>query len=507
MTVDTTWLEAVEVARLIAQGELTPSEVVASAVDRMRRMDPVLNVVVSDLGDAAVQACGRAFGMPRPARTWPPLAGVPFLRKDLGVAVSGEPLYLGNRALKEADYRPTWTSDLARRFSRLGLRAIGTTNTPEMGAQTTTQPLSTGPTRNPWNVSLSSSGSSGGSAAAVAAGVVPVAHANDYLGSTRLPAAWQGIYGLKPSRGRVPLGPSAVSRMSSECVVTRSVRDLATVLDGIAGPGAGELWVALPCPQPFAVTVARAVAGQLGPLRVGVLTRSPSGIPVHPTIGAAVQEAGRVLQDWGHEVSEAFPRALVEADPGLPRYDRGSDYRRRIRVIESLLGRQVEEQDVEPFLWAMAQRGGETVDEHLAAEVRQQEWSARVTGWWEQDGYDILLTPTVAMFPEPLELLAVNPDDPTEFFSRHVARHIAFTVPFNVTGQPAMAVPFATTSPGESASDPDVERSCPPPSIQIVGAPHRDDLVLAVAAQLEVSRPSIGRPPMSADAREVASGR
>lgn len=221
---DLAWDDATAQAARLLNKEITHEEAVTAALKRMHRLDPVLNAVVSDLGEAGMRKATIV-----PTRTGPP-QGVPFLRKDLGLAVAGGPLYLGNRALREMDFRPNWTSELTVRFERLGLIAIGTTNTPEMGAQTTTQPLSVGATHNPWDLRCSPSGSSGGSAAAVAAGIVPVAHANDYLGSTRLSAAWQGLYGLKPSRGRVPLGPSTTSRMSSECVIIRTVRDSATWL-------------------------------------------------------------------------------------------------------------------------------------------------------------------------------------------------------------------------------------------------------------------------------------
>lgn len=475
------WDDATTQAERVRSGELTAMEAVQAALDRMAMVNPLLNVIVSDLGEEGLRAADT--GQATNGALW----GVPFLRKDLGVAVAGEPLYLGNRVLREMDYRPDWTSELAVRFSKLGLIAVGTTNTPEMGAQTTTQPLSTGPTRNPWNTDWSASGSSGGSGAAVAAGIVPIAHANDYLGSTRLPAAWQGLYGLKPSRGRVPLGASATSRMSSECVITRSVRDLAAVLDGICGHAPGELWAAVPPAHPYAEVVREAAATGPSRLRVGVLTEAPAQIPVAPAIVGAVRDAGQILERLGHDVTWTHPAALFEGQRQAPQHDRPSDYRRRLRVLSKLMGRTVREDDVEPFLWAMAEPDGETLDEYLAAETWQQEWSARVTAWWERDGHDILLTPTAAMFPEPLADLAVRDNDPASFFAEHISRHITFTAPFNVTGQPALAMPLPAAG--------DIG---PPPSVQIVAAPQRDDLVLAVAAMLEQDTPAPLHPPVNA---------
>lgn len=479
------WEDATSQAARIRQGEISATDAVAAAKHRIARLNPILNVVVSDLNEYLPR---RLDARNRDA----PLSGVPFLRKDLGIAVRGEPLYLGNAALREVDHRPKWTSELAYRFDRLGLVTLATTNTPEMGAQTTTQPLSTGPTRNPWNLKLSASGSSGGSAAAVASGMVPIAHTNDYLGSTRLPAAWNGLYGLKPGRGRVPLGSAGISRMSSECVVTRSVRDLAVVLDGISGYAPGELWTALPPPKPYIDTVQAASAGDLSRLRIGFLSHAPSAVPVDARIAAAVHGAAEALEALGHEVHQAHPEALFEDRSAAPRHDRGSDYRRRLRVIEKLLGRPVREADVEPFLWAMARRGGESVDADLAAAAWEQEWAARVTAWWEFDGFDVLLTPTATMAPEALDLLAVPATDPTRFFAEHIARHIEFTMPFNATGQPALAFPFATE-----------DEPVLPASVQIVAAPHRDDVALAVAALLEQTNPSVRRPPINASAERL----
>lgn len=470
--------DATMLARRIGADETDARELLAAAVSRMDEFEPLLNAIVSRLDDRAsdlLDKSGVADG---------PFAGVPFLRKDLGIAAAGEPLYLGNAALRAADYRPTWTSALTARFARLGFVTVGTTNTPELGAQTTTQPLSTGPTRNPWDLARSASGSSGGSAAAVAAGYVPVAHANDYLGSTRLPAAWNGLYGLKPSRGRVPLGPGSVSPMSSEAVVTRSVRDMAVVLDGIAGGAPGELWVAPPPVRSYTAVALEAADGRLRRLRIGVPLPGSGHNPLDPAIATALEACADLLDRMGHFVSRVGPSALDEDPDRLPDFTAPSDYLRRRRVLENLLGRAVGIDDMEPFLWVMSERESETADDYRRREQYRQEWSARVTSWWERDGMDILVTPTIDRFPETIADLEMS-SDPERYYSDHIAGHVAYTAAFNMTGQPALAIPFDL--PGLDGV---------PPSLQLIGGPFRDDDVLALAAAIEAAHPFIRHPPL-----------
>lgn len=469
------WLDATDTSLLIQSGEVSVTEVIEGALKRIQQLNPALNAVVLHFVE---QARARArFLQDNPSGG--PFSGVPFLLKDLGVAVAGQPLFLGNQALKKANFCPSWTSELALRFNRLGLVTLGTTNTPEMGAQTTTQSLVWGPARNPWDLSRSTSGSSGGAAAAVAAGMVPLAHGNDYLGSIRLPAAWNSVVGMIATRGLVPVGTGTTSRMSREFVIGRSVRDLAAVLDGVAGEAAGELWLA---PRQ-GISYLEAIEAQESPLRIGLLLHSPHRTPVDNEVQAAVQQVGHALEDIGHLVELAHPDALFEDQERSLHYDRSSDYRRRIYVIERLLGRQVQREDVEPFLWEMAQKGGETVDQYLAAQSWQQEWSARLLGWWNHKGYDLLVCPTIANGPEHLADLEVS--NPLRFFADHIARHVAFTMPWNVSGQPALALPWCVKERYTAA---------PPPSVQLIANRCRDDLVLSIAAQLEAYNHSVLHP-------------
>ena len=291
------WTDGTEIARRIRQKELSASEAVTAAIERIERVNPRINAVIMTLFDEALREASNR------SQERGPLSGVPFLLKDLGPTQAGQPFYLGNKALKQADNRAKTDSVLGQRFRRLGLITVGKTNTPEMGAQTTTQPLTFGPTRNPWNPDLSSSGSSGGSAAAVAAGLVPIAHGNDGLGSIRLPAAWCGVIGFKPTRGLIPIGATSTNRMNHEFVLTRSVRDAAAVLDGIAGPALGELYSWCPPSVPFTSRLAHSAS-----LRVGLLTRPPDGGPIEPVVRNAVEKPAPCSSRSATESSTAILR-------------------------------------------------------------------------------------------------------------------------------------------------------------------------------------------------------
>ena len=231
-------MDATAQAELVRRRELTPLELVDAAIARIERLNPTLNAVITPLFEDARKAAVS------PDLPEGPFRGVPFLLKDIGAMQKGQPYYMGNRALRDADFRSPFDTPLGARFRAAGLITLGKTNLPEFGQQTTTQPLAFGATRNPWALDRSTSGSSGGSCAAVASGMVPMAHANDGGGSIRLPAAWCGLVGLKPSRGRVsdPLDSLALA----ELAVSRTVRDVAAVLDAVHGSEPDDLFVAPP---------------------------------------------------------------------------------------------------------------------------------------------------------------------------------------------------------------------------------------------------------------------
>ncbi len=262
-------LDATAQAELVRRGEVSAGELVEGSIARIERLDPSLNAVIHKVYERA----RRVAAGPLPEG---PFRGVPFLLKDLGAGdVEGDPYHYGTRFLRDAGWKARGTSQLVRRFRAAGLVDLGRTNVPELGAWTTTEPDAYGPTRNPWNPAHSSGGSSGGSAAAVAAGMVPAAHASDGGGSIRIPASACGLVGLKPTRGRVSLGPSlgeSWAGMVVEFAVTRSVRDCAALLDAVAGPAPGDPYFAPPPQRPFRAEV----GAEPDALRVGILLESPS---------------------------------------------------------------------------------------------------------------------------------------------------------------------------------------------------------------------------------------
>ena len=472
------WLDAVGHADLIARAALTPLEAVDAAIARIARLDPYLNAVIAPLFDAARDAA-RA-----PDLAKGPLRGVPFLLKDLVVQQAGQPYWCGNGALRAAGHQSAADTALGARFRTAGLITLGKTNLPEFGPQPTTQPLAFGATHNPWRLDRTPGGSSGGSCAAVAAGLVPIAHANDGGGSIRLPAGWCGLVGLKPSRGRVPLPSTEVGRNPVELVVARSLRDVAAALDAVHGPEPGDLYAVPPPARPFA----RELGADPGRLRVGLLTRSPLG-EVHGECTRAAEGAARQREALGHAVELAWPEALFDADVGRRTAALWAvDTARNVLDLARVLGRPVTADDVEPYTWATAEYARRfTGADYLQAQCVQQDYACRVARWWS-GGWDLLLTPTSVEPPPRLDELTPDPDRPLAI-GRRFGRISAFTMPWNVTGQPAISLPLHWTADGL------------PVGVQLVAAFGREDLLLRVAAQLEQAMPwSHRRPPDPAEA-------
>ena len=458
-------MDAVAQAEAVARGELSGRELVEAAIERIERIDPRLNSVVVKLYAEARSAVAAAAG---------PLAGVPFLLKDLGARQAGLPYYAGNRALRDAGYRAPRDTPIGARFREIGLVTLGKSSTPEFGLQSTTQPLAFGPTRNPWDPDRSAGGSSGGACAAVAAGLVPVAHASDGAGSIRIPAAWCGLVGLKPSRGRIASDPRLIRPTSVEFAVARSLRDTAVMLDLLAGSRPGALFTLAPPRRSFASELDAPVE----PLRIGLLAEAP-GIAVHSECAAAVGAAGALLASLGHAVEEAWPAALfASGERALLGLVFGPiEYRACLADLEQMLGRRVEREDVEPYLWEFADLGSPPVsaDQYLQAAEVQQAWAARLADWWEE-GFDLLVTPTVAEPPIELDALDATRIGPAALLDR-MGSHMAFTEPWNSTGQPAITLPLHWTADGL------------PIGVQLVAAVGREGLLLRVAAQLERARP------------------
>jgi len=466
-------LDAVGQAALVQRGEVTPRELVLAAIERIETADGALNCVPVHCFEQALESLREA-----PARA--PFAGVPFLLKDVGAQQADLPYYAANRALMRVDHRSPADNSFGARLRRTGVVTLGKSNTPEFGLQSTTQPFAFGPTRNPWDRERTPGGSSGGACAAVAAGLVPVAHASDGAGSIRIPAAWCGIVGLKPSRGRISRGPEATSLTTVEFVVARSLRDTAALLDALEGNEPGDLYT-LPGPaRPYATALEQAPRS----LRVGLLTEMPGG-RVDPECAGAAESAAGALESLGHCVERAWPQALFEGEErSLHAVVFGPvEHRACLDELEGLLGRPVRPDDVEPFLWELAHMELPSVsaEDYLQAGEWMQAWAGRVVGWWRK-GYDLLLTPTTGERAPQLEHLDGHSVDPQTLVER-MGPHMAFTEPFNVTGQPAITLPLYADSRGM------------PLGVQLVADVGREDLLLQTAAQLEGVLPWAERRP------------
>src|SRR5437867_1309720 len=300
-------LDATAQAELVRQRKASPRELVDAAIARIERVNPALNAVITPLFEKARAAADRADVPDGPFR------GVPFLLKDLVCHSAGDPYHAGMGLLRELRWTEPADTHLAARFRVAGFTFLGKTNTPELGPVPTTEPVAYGPTRNPWDTARSPGGSSGGSAAAVASGMVPVAHANDGGGSVRIPASECGLVGLKPSRGRPPPGPHMGhmwAGLAIEHAVTRSVRDTAALLDAVSGYVPGDPYTAPPPARPFRDEV----GADPGQLRIGLRLKSPAGrFAVHAECVAAAQSAARPLESLGHRVEQSHPAALDQA--------------------------------------------------------------------------------------------------------------------------------------------------------------------------------------------------
>ena len=472
---DSPWLDATAQAELVRSREASPLELVDAAIDRVERLNPQLNAVIHPLFESARE---RAKGeLPEG-----PFRGVPTLFKDLGCAVEGDPYHEGLGIAKRLGFRATHTDNLARRYLDAGFVCIGRTNTPEQGLVPTTEPYAYGPTRNPWNIERTTGGSSGGSAAAVAAGIVPLAHANDGGGSIRIPASCCGLVGLKPSRGRVsgaPFGDPLASMLIVDLCVSRSVRDTAALLDAVHGPAVGDTVVAPAPNRPYLSEV----GADPGKLRIGILLHDPlTGDLAKPECIAAAEAAGRLLESLGHTVEANSPKALDDPEvvgqfTALWAGGLAAD----LAAWERALGEKITESDVEPLTWGLAELGRATPAVDYITAIATLSAKTRAVAQWWADGFDLLLTPTLAEPPVPLGTFD-TPENPILGFMR-AAQFTPFTPSFNITGQPAISVPTAMSPDGL------------PIGVHLVAAFAREDLLLRVASQLETAAPWADRHP------------
>ena len=471
-------MDATAQAELVRSKEASAAELVDAAIERIQALNPTLNAVIHELYDE-----GRAAA--RGELPDGPFTGVPFLLKDLGAAFAGQPLHMGMKVLKEAGFKAPVDSTLAQRFRAAGLVTIGKTNTPEMGILPTTEPDAYGPTRNPWDTERSAGGSSGGSGAAVASGMVPLAHANDGGGSIRIPAANNGLVGLKPTRQRISEGPIVgdnLSGLTAELCVSRSVRDTARLLDAVHGPVLGDPYWAPPPARPYVEELESEPKG----LRIGLTTASGAAVEADEETDTAARDAAKLLEELGHNVEEssfadtAFGGDMDITDSFLTRWAAG-----QTMILDTLglaLGRQITADEVEPLTWALAEIGRERSAGRYLADVALHQTVSRMVQAWYDSGFDLILSPTMAEPPQPLGTWDDSGDDPMDAFHRALPQG-AFTALFNVTGQPAISLPLHWTPDGL------------PVGVQLVSPFGREDVLIQVAAQLERAKPWADRTP------------
>ncbi len=463
--------DAVGLAKLVRDRKVSPTELLERAIARAEAADKRYNFLAQKLYDFGRQAI--KAGLPEG-----PFQGVPLLVKDLNTHIAGQRSGQGSRFY--ADYRPDYTSELVRRHQAAGFVIFGKTTSPEFGLSATTESLACGQTRNPWNPAHIAGGSSGGSAAAVAAGVVPMAHASDGGGSIRIPSSCCGLFGLKPSRGRVPMGPKRTEGwggLSTHHAISRSVRDSAAMLDATHGIEIGSRYVA-PTPEGSFLSQLGRPPGQL---RVALMVQAPSGSPVDPQCVAAARKAARLLESLGHHVEEAAPK-MDAAAPGMASFALiatalAADIEDRARLTGVQPGPDV----LEPVTLAFLAYGQQVKGADVArANVAAQE--AAVALGVFMTGHDIILSPTLAAPPLELGRIAMAATD-FQQWGRDSAVFSPWTGLFNITGQPSMSLPLAMSDTGL------------PIGVMMTGRYGDEATLLRLAAQIEQAAPWSGRRP------------
>ena len=464
-----------ELAGLVRSGELSARELVQASLDRIAALNPQINAFVDVFADEALADADRIG--PGDER---PFAGVPIaIKNNRGIA--------GRRLTYAADFFGDFIApvdhNVTRRLREAGFVIVGSTTLPEYGILPTTETRRFGATRNPWDVARTPGGSSGGSAAAVAAGMVPVAHANDGGGSTRIPAACCGLVGLKPQRGRISTAPEAGGLfLVTDGVLTRTVGETAQLLDVLAGPELGDAWWAPEPDQPFADTA----ADEPGRLRIAVTSKSPIGSPVDARCVQAVEDAAELLRSLGHEVLEAEP---PWGDPSLLQTFTacfGPAVCSQIAFGGMIAGREPTAEDMEPLSWELF-NVCKSIDSTTAllAELQMQAVGRAVVQWTAR--YDAVLTPALAEPPVPLGTIDPLSATPMEDFARS-GQFTPFTAISNVSGSPAISLPLYERPADDAAPG-------LPLAVQLIGQPCGEGALLALAAQIEAAAPWADRRP------------
>jgi amidase len=455
--------DGVGLADLVRRKEVSPSELLTEAIARTEKIDPKINAVVVKHYDYAERQI--ATGLPDG-----PFTGVPFLLKDLDL-LAGTRTTFGASIYRDDVADRTGT--LAQRFLNAGVTIFGKSASPEFGLMPTTEPRLHGPTHNPWNLTHSSGGSSGGAGAAVAARILPVAHASDGGGSIRIPASACGVFGLKPTRARNPVGPDrgqGWAGFSVGHVLSISVRDSAVMLDAISGPELSSPYRAPPPERPFADEIKR----DPGRLRIAFTDKSPYGESIDPEICAAVRDVAALLDKLGHHVEQRAPR--LPADPAAVMSTIvATNTSLSVRLAEQRFGREMTENDFELLTLASAHNGrSASATDYVAAELDAFKISKTLAEFLST--CDVFLSPTLCTPPLRLGELDTMSQD-LSHIAPVLRRYMPGTAMFNMSGQPAMSVPLAWNSAGL------------PLGIMFAARFGDEATLFRLAAQLEQARP------------------
>lgn len=478
--------DAVALGELVRNREIKPTELLETVVSRIEKINPDLNAIIHKLYEQARQTAEEWESRIETGEANEAIfCGVPFLLKDFFAEYKGVPFHEGSKAVK--GYISKIDTELVRRQKAAGLNVVGKTNTPEFGLLPTTEPLLYGATLNPWDTNLTPGGSSGGSAASVASGIVPMAHGNDAGGSIRIPASCCGIFGLKPTRGRNPLGPlfgDVGSGIVHEHAVSLSVRDSAALLDATSGSDIGDPYSAPPKTRPYLEEVTQDV----GTLKIGLLTSVPEGwsleTQIHSDCEEAVRDAARLCESLGHVVEEVDANKL--SCSGLMSLF-GNLFTcltgRFIAYWEKELGKKITEDLVEPMTWTSYQAGlRHTGADYLGFVEELQRFSRKIELFYHENNFDMILSPTMSIPPTELGAFQPAPEDARSGF-RVTSAFVAFTKTQNITGQPAMSVPLF------------LNENKVPVGVQFAGRFGDEAALFRLAGQLERARPWADRRP------------
>jgi len=472
---DFTRYDAVGLAELIRAKQVTPEEALAAVIERTEKINPQLGCVVLRMDEYARKQI--ASGLP-----YGPFRGVPLMLKDLYLLVKDTPLVNGSKLFR--DYVCPIDMTLAERFRAAGFVFCGRTSSPEFGLNMASDPVVFGPTRNPWKLDRSAGGSSGGSAAAVAARLVPVAHATDGGGSIRIPASNCGLVGLKPTRARNPAGPlvgEGWSGLSAAHVVARSVRDVAAILDVTSGPAEGDPYLAPVPARSFATEVGR----HPGKLRIALQTKARNGAAVDKECAAAAESVAKLCAELGHHVENAAPEydfdAMFEALWVLA----GAAVTNAVEIRLAQLGRSLRDDDLEPMTLACYRRGkSDPIYLYVKALTAAHAIGRQMAAFFNK--YDVTLSPITANPALPLGARPNMGEGDLSKFLADLYLQIPFTPLYNVSGCPALSVPLFWSEAGI------------PIGVQLGAAFGREDVLFRLAGQLEAARPWADKLPLVA---------